>query len=175
VIIVGITLFGAAIFEVLKRRELAAEKETKLVAKGLLEKTTKISFAGRILDPALVMIFLITIAGVGTIYFAGTVGVDECKVIVREEKRKIIERKVQRQKQKAMFKSAIPRDDRSSAPKPKEKVKAKGTEQYNSVFDTQNLQGAPEPDRQDPKKSKGSGASPDVFNPNNLRDSAGTE
>jgi len=175
VIIVALTLFGAVIFEVLKRRELAAEKETKLVAKGLLEKTTKKSTISRILDPALIMIFLITLAGIGTIYFAGTVGVDECKVIVREEKRKMIERKVRRQQQKAMFKSAVPRDDHSTAQKPKEKVKAKGTEQYKSVFDTQNLQGAPPSESQDPSGSSGSGASPDVFNPDNLRKSTGAE
>jgi hypothetical protein len=96
-------------------------------------------------------------------------GVDECKTIVREEKRKIIERKVRRQQQKAMFKSAVPSEDQTTAPKQQEKVKAKGTEQYKSVFDAQNLQGAPESESQTPSGSNGSGASPDVFNPSNLR------
>ncbi len=175
VIIVAITLFGAAIFEVLKRRELAAEKETKLVAKGLLEKRTKKSFMIRILDPALIMIFMITIAGVGTIYFAGTIGVDECKVIAREEKRKLIQEKVRRQQQKAMFKSAVPREDQPLTPKPEKKVKAKGTEQFKSVFDTQNLQGTPVPESEDDPASKGNDTSGDVFNPGNLQKSAGTE
>ena len=175
VLIVALTLFGAAVFEVLKRRELAAEKETKLVAKGLLEKTTKKSVVGRILDPALVMIFLITIAGVGTIYLAGTMGVDECKTTVREEKRKIIEKKVRRQQQKAMFKSAAPREDRTAAQKPEEKVKAKGTEQFKSVFDTQNLTGTPAPEGQESSASNGNGDATDVFNPSNLRKSAGAE
>ena len=175
VIIVAITLFGAAIFEVLKRRELAAEKQTKLVAKGLLEKRTKKSFMVRILDPALIMIFMITIAGVGTIYFAGTIGVDECKVIAREEKRKIIQEKVRRQQQKAMFKSAVPREDQPLTPKPEKKVKAKGTEQFKSVFDTQNLHVTPVPESEDDPASKGNDTSGDVFNPGNLQKSAGTE
>jgi len=175
VIIVALTLFGAAVFEILKRRELAAEKETKLVAKGLLEKTTRKSLVARVLDPALIMIFLITIAGVGTIYFAGTMGVDECKTIVREEKRKIIERKVRRQQQKAMFKSAVPQEDRTTAPKQQEKVTAKGTEQYKSVFDTQNLQGDPAPDNQETSEPKSNDTATDIFNPSNLRQSTGTE
>jgi spermidine/putrescine transport system permease protein len=175
VIIVAITLLGAAIFEVLKRRELATKKETKLVAKGLLGKRTKKSFMVRILDPALIMIFMITIAGVGTIYFAGTIGVDECKVIAREEKRKIIQEKVRRQQQKAMFKSAVPREDQRLTPKPEQKVTAKGTEQFKSVFDIQNLQGTPVPESQDNSASKGNDTSGDVFNPNNLRKSAGTD
>ena len=175
VIIVAITLLGAAIFEILKRRELAAEKETKLVAKGKLEKRTKKSFMVRILDPALIMIFMITIAGVGTIYFAGTIGVDECKAIAREEKRKINQEKVRWQQQKAMYKSAAPREDQPLTPKPEQKVTAKGTEQFKSVFDIQNLQGTPVPESQDSPASKGNDTSGDVFNPGNLRKSVGTE
>ena len=145
------------------------------MANGLLEKSTKKSVVGRILDPALIMIFLITIAGVGTIYLAGTMGVDECKTTVREEKRKIIEKKVRRQQQKAMFKSAAPREDRTAAQKPEEKVKAKGTEQFKSVFDTQNLTGTPAPEGQESSASNGNGDATDVFNPSNLRKSAGAE
>ena len=162
-------------FERLKRRELAAEKETKLVAKGLLGKRTKKSFMVRILDPALIMIFMITIAGVGTIYFAGTIGVDECKAIAREEKRKINQEKVRWQQQKAMYKSAAPREDQPLTPKPEQKVKAKGTEQFKSVFDIQNLQGTPVPESQESPASKGNDTSGDVFNPGNLRKSVGTE
>ncbi|MBW1864305.1 MAG: ABC transporter permease subunit, partial [Deltaproteobacteria bacterium] len=94
VAIVALTLFGAAVFEVLKRRELAAEKKSKLIAKGSLKKRKKKNPIGWMLDPALIMIFLVTIAGVGKLYFAGTIGINECKTIVREEKPKNIQIKV---------------------------------------------------------------------------------
>jgi len=142
VIIVGLTLFGASIFEVLKRREQAAEKEKQLVAKGRIEKSTKKRFMGWILDPALILIFLITIAGVGTVYLAGTLGVDQCKALVHEEKQKIIREKVRRQQMKAMFKSAVPGKDRPATRTPEKKVRAKGTAQFKSVFDAQNLKSA---------------------------------
>jgi len=172
VVIVALTLFGAAVFEVLKRRELAAEKEAKLVAKGSLKKRKKKNPMGWMLDPALIMIFLVTIAGVGTIYFAGTIGINECKTIVREEKRKNIQIKVKRQQQKAMFKGAAPSKDSTTLQKPKQKVKAKGTEQFKSVFDTQNLRGTSVSEDQKKTDPKETGNPQDVFSPNKLRESA---
>ena len=74
-----------------------------------------------------------------------------------------------------MFKSAAPRKDQGGAPNPEQKVRAKGTEQFKSVFDTQNLQSTPVPENQDNPASKGNDTSGDVFNPGNLRKSAGTE
>ncbi len=164
VVIVALTLFGAAVFEVLKRRELAAEKEIKLVAKGSLKKRKKKSRMGWMLDPALIMIFLVTIAGVGTIFFAGTIGINECKTIVREEKRKNIQIKVKRQQQKAMFKGAAPSKDSTAPQKPDQKVKAKGTEQFKSVFDTQNLRGTSGSEDQKKTDPKESGRLQYVFN-----------
>ena len=175
VAIVALTLFGAAVFEVLKRRELAAEKESKLVAKGSLKKRKKKNPMGWMLDPALIMIFLVTIAGVGTIYFAGTIGINECKTIVREEKRKSIQIKVKRQQQKAMFKGAVPSKDSTTLQKPKQKTKAKGTEQFKSVFDTQNLRGTSVSEDEKKTGPKETGSPQDVFNPNSLRESAGTD
>ena len=135
VAIVAITLFGAVVFEVFKRRELAAQKESQLIARGKLEKRyTKGRFQW-MLDPALIMIVLITIAGIGTVYFAGTIGINECKAVVKEEKQRKIRLKVQRQQQKAMFKSAAPTGRSALGVNPQEKVRAKGTEQFKSVFD----------------------------------------
>jgi spermidine/putrescine transport system permease protein len=174
VTIVAITLFGAAIFEVFKRRELAAEKESKLVARGKLDKRERKRPMQWVLDPALIMIVLVTIAGVGTIFFAGTMGIDECKAVVKEEKRKKIEVKVRLQQQKAMFKSAVPTEGSQDTREPEQKVKAKGTEQFKSVFDTKNLTGegvTPDPE---PPKAKGTEQFKSVFDPENLKDSAGT-
>jgi spermidine/putrescine transport system permease protein len=175
VVIVAITLFGAAIYEVFKRRELAAQEESKLIARGKLEKRYAKGRFGWVLDPALVMIVLITIAGVGTVYFAGTIGVDQCKAFVKEDKQRKIRLKVQRQQQKAMFKSAAPTGRSTLGQDPQEKVRAKGTEQFKSVFDTKNLTGesvTPEPEK---PKAKGTEQFKSVFDPGNLKKSAGAE
>ena len=175
VTIVAITLFGAVIFEVFKRRELAAEKESKLIARGKLEKRDKKRPLQWVLDPAIIMIVLVTIAGVGTIYFAGTMGIDECKAVVKEEKRRKIQLKVQRQQQKAMFKSAAPTGRSALGQDPQQKVRAKGTEQFKSVFDTKNLTGesaSPEPEK---PKAKGTEGYKSVFDPGNLKQSSGAE
>jgi spermidine/putrescine transport system permease protein len=175
VTIVAITLFGAVVFEVFKRRELAAQKESKLIARGKIEKRyTKGRFQW-MLDPALIMIVLITIAGIGTVYFAGTIGINECKAVVKEEKQRKIRLKVQRQQQKAMFKSAAPTGRSALGVNPQEKVRAKGTEQFKSVFDTKNLTGesvTPEPEK---PKAKGTEQFKNVFDPGNLKKSAGAE
>ena len=173
VTIVAITLFGAAIFEVFKRRELAAEKESKLVARGVLEKRRKKRPLQWVLDPALIMIVLVTIAGIGTIYFAGTIGINECKAIVKEEKHRKIQLKVKRQQQKAMFRSAVPTAESPSPQEPKQKIKAKGTEQFKSVFDTRNLTGESESQNQEEPRAKGTEGYKGVFDPTNLKDSSG--
>ena len=175
VTIVAITLFGAVVFEVFKRRELAAEKESKLVARGKLEKREKKGRFQWVLDPALIMIVLVTIAGIGTIYFAGTMGIDECKAVVKEEKRRRIQLKVQRQQQKAMFKSAAPTGRSARDQDPQHKVRAKGTEQFKSVFDTKNLAGQSGLEESEKPKAKGTEGYKSVFDPGNLKQSAGEE
>jgi hypothetical protein len=153
---------------------LAAEKESKLVARGKLDKRERKRPMQWVLDPALIMIVLVTIAGVGTIFFAGTMGIDECKAVVKEEKRKKIEVKVRRQQQKAMFKSAVPSESPQDTREPEQKVKAKGTEQFKSVFDTKNLTGESATPDPEPPKAKGTEQFKNVFDPENLKDSAGT-
>ena len=176
VVIVAITLFGAAIFEVFKRRELAAQKVSQLIARGKLEKREKRGPLKWVLDPALIMIVLVTIAGVGTIYFAGTVGINECKVMVKEEKQRKIRQKVQRQQQKAMFKSAVPAFSSPSDQEPQQKVRAKGTEQFKSVFDVGNLSGQSGTKEEEEKvKAKGTEQFKSVFDPTNLKQSAGAD
>ena len=81
VIIVALTLAGAVVFEIMKRREAAAERESARVARGEVE--TRARRASLIADPALVIFVLICVAGLGTVYFAGTMGVEECKVEVK--------------------------------------------------------------------------------------------
>ena len=86
VVIVVITLIGAAVHEVLKRREIV---RTKMAADVATAKRASVSEQKPwFIDPAFVMIFLVVVAGAGTAFMAGTMGVEECKVIVKEEKQR---------------------------------------------------------------------------------------
>ena len=78
VLIVGLTLVGAVAYEIVKRRE------AKLAAGAVARRAP----AAVLASPALALLLVICVAGVGTIYFAGTVGVAECKADVLAEKRR---------------------------------------------------------------------------------------
>ena len=80
VLIVGLTLVGAVAYEIVKRREAreaSARRTPARRSRGML-----------LASPALALFGLICVAGVGTTYFAGTVGVAECKAEVQAEKRR---------------------------------------------------------------------------------------
>jgi len=138
VIIVVITLFGAALYEIMTRRENAAQKAAAAVAAGRAQ--ARVRAASRIIDPAMAMLVLIFLAGIGTAYFSGTVGLEQCKATVAEQKRKRTEERIRARQQIEMFRQAAP--GRQAAPiKPQEKIDAKGTEGYRSIFDPGNLKG----------------------------------
>ena len=86
VAIIVLTVVGAAVHEVLRRRELARERHVAALAvdPGRAPLGQKPWF----LDTALILIVLIVIAGTGTVFMAGTVGVEECKANVLEAKRR---------------------------------------------------------------------------------------
>ena len=108
VVIVALTLAGAAVHEILKRREARKLKS------GTSSRAAK---AAAILNPALAMFLLICVAGVGTIYFAGTLGVDECKAAVQASKRQRAQERIealrrerqQRQERRVEAPLAVPR------------------------------------------------------------------
>ena len=80
VLIVGLTLVGAVAYEIVKRREAREASARRVPARrsrGML-----------LASPALALFALICVAGVGTTYFAGTVGIAECKAEVQAEKRR---------------------------------------------------------------------------------------
>lgn len=139
VVIVLLTLLGAAIFEIVKRRELAAQRHASLVAQGAVTQQRRQKPLW--LDPAIMMILLIFIAGLATAFFAGTVGLDECKAIVKEEKRVQTEKRIEARRkisaqrdakrQQAADQQRTDKADRSSRT---------GTENFNNIFDTGNLQ-----------------------------------
>jgi len=141
VIIIALTLIGAIYFEILKRREEKYERDIdKLVKAGSTDRASKASL---LTNPAMLIATVIFIAGFGTVYFAGTVGVDECKAMIAEQKAQETQRKVDEFKKKQMFKKAAPKfSTESDAPKAstEPKTEAKGTEGYQSIFAPSNLE-----------------------------------
>jgi len=170
--IVILTLLGAALHEVLKRRELAAERMDMLVAKGGISSRKKAK--PFILDPAVIMILLVFMAGLGTAYFSGTVGVDECKADYLAEKRRITAEKIKKRQQKTealeMFRTA-PGTGADSAPEPDappaSSPERTGTENFNSLFSTDNLEGQVGTEEKAPERT-GTENFNSLFSPGNL-------
>ena len=179
VIIVALTLFGAVIYEIMKRREAAAERESARIARGEIE--TRAKRAALIADPALVIFVLICVAGLGTVYFAGTMGVEECKAEVKAEKKRLTEQRVRERRTLQMFKGAAPSEQTGQGAAPaapaQPAVKAKGTEGYQSIFAPQNLEGqvggtgAPAQDADAP--ARGTEGYTNIFAPQNLEGQVG--
>lgn len=178
VVIVALTLFGAALHEVFKRRELAAEKESARIAKGeQIARKTRRSF---ISDPAVILIFLVTIAGLGTMYFAGTMGLEECKVAVKAEKKRIVQERIKKREQKSMFQDAgrqaltpVPEGEQGTS-KP-----APGTSNFQGLFSPDNLQeqagASAEPEEKEEKtRAAGTEQFQGIFAPQNLEGETGT-
>ena len=140
--IVVITLLGAALHEMLKRREIKAAKESDMIAKGKLKEHSKNVKRGFLAQPALYMILAVFVSGVGTTYFAGTMGVGECKVRVKAERQKLIKERVRQQQQKAMFREAGKKAAASGAvskPTEDKSNRAGVSSSFGSMFSTDNL------------------------------------
>jgi spermidine/putrescine transport system permease protein len=181
VVIVVLTLIGAVFYEILQRREAAAAKASEAVARG--ETATRAQQAALYADPAVIVALLIFIAGFGTVYFAGTIGVDECKVTVKEEKQRLSRERTKQRQAKEMFKQAAPGTDAGTGVPTAPKERAKGTEGYQNVFSSGNLgassgtdapaeekQEAPQEEKEEsPGKKQFEG----IFDPSNLQQQSG--
>jgi len=181
VTIVTLTLIGAVIYEIYKRRESAAAAEAERVAGGEIARRRKqVAF---LLDPALLIFVLITVAGLGTVYFSGTIGLEECKAAVKEAKRRAAEERIRELRAKRMFRFAAPSAPPAQAPAraPGAKVEAKGTEGYRSIFDPRNLEGQVGGEPPAPEPRPGEGSAPargtegyrGIFAPENLEGQVG--
>ncbi len=150
VIIICLTLIGAIYFEILKRREEKYERDIEhLVKAGSSDRASKASL---LTNPAIIMVTLIFIAGLGTVYFAGTIGVNECKAEIAEQKARETQRKVDEFKKKRMFKNAAPSEDASSdagSTTQQPEIEAKGTEGYGNIFAPANLEDQVDSDKAD--------------------------
>jgi spermidine/putrescine transport system permease protein len=182
VIIVVLTLFGAGIYEILRRREEAQRAASAMLAKAgdaaaEFNRKRRPVFA----EPAMIILLLVFVAGLGTTYFAGTVGVDQCKVAVKEEKRRIVEERIRERRQKTMFKQAAPGDETGTKSGPAPGFEAKGTEGYRNIFAPKNLEGqvgtepAPEEKKEDEIEAKGTEGYRGIFDPKNLEGQSGVD
>ena len=168
--IVFLTLVGAVLYEISQRRETRKVKSQLAVARGdaTVTKKQKSFFA----EPAFLMAAAIVVAGMGIVYFTGTIGVEECKVAVKQEKMAEIQRRVERRKGQEMFKSTVelqgvqPKAAEEAAPK----VKAKGVEGYQGIFAPQNLQEQIGEESQDQPQTKGTEGYQGIFAPENLQE-----
>ena len=177
VIIVALTLFGAVVYEIMKRREAAAERESARVARGEIESRAR--RASLIADPALGLFVLICIAGLGTVYFAGTMGIEECKAEVKAEKKRLTEQRVKERRTLQMFRGAAPSEQTGQGAAPAQPdVEAKGTEGYQGIFAPSNLQeqagaASGEPAQEADAPAKGTEGYQGIFAPSNLQEQAG--
>ena len=173
--IVFLTLVGAVLYEISQRREMKKVKSQMAVARGdaTATKKQKSFFA----EPAFLMAAAIVVAGMGIVYFTGTIGVEECKVFVKQEKQADIQRRVERRKGQDMFKSSV--EMQGVQPKAAEeavpKVKAKGVEGYQGIFAPQNIQEQIGEESQDQSKAKGTEGYQGIFAPENLQEQADSD
>jgi spermidine/putrescine transport system permease protein len=139
VAIVVFTVFFAALHEILKRREARAQAAAQRVAAGGTWRGP--ARRGVFAEPAVYILLAVFIAGLGTTWFAGTVGVDECKARVAQDKRERTERAIQQRKAREMFKGAAPgvQPPPAAAPTAPRSEQAPGTEGYRGMFAPENL------------------------------------
>ena len=157
VVIIAITLIGAIYFEILKRREEKYQDDIDRIAKaGGQTRATKASLWA---NPAMYIATFIFISGLGTVYFAGTMGVDECKAVIKQQKAEETARKIKEFKDKQMFKKA--------APKAQDKTVVPKAQNNNSggLFAPSNLKKQTESSTQEPQADSGGG----LFAPSNLK------
>ena len=140
VIIIALTLIGAVYFEIIKRREEKYERDIdQLVKAGSTDRASKASL---LTNPAMLIATVIFIAGFGTVYFAGTIGVDECRAAIAEQKALETNRKVEEFKKRQMFKKAAPSPDTGTGSSTTTQPGAQGGDSgsYNSIFAPTNLE-----------------------------------
>lgn len=120
VIIISLTLIGAIYFEILKRREIKYEKDAKLIAES--NSSDRAQRASLFANPAMIITTLVFIAGLGTIYMAGTQGVGQCKAEFKEQKqlirdKKLEERRIIVEQQRKARENASPANTSTSSPR----------------------------------------------------------
>ena len=177
VVIVAVTLFFAVVSEIVRRRQERMEKNAEAQAAGLARARAKQRPLAA--EPAMIMLVLVFVAGLGTVYFAGTMGIDECKAAVAEEKKRRVEERIRELEQRRMFESGRP----GAQPAPQQQrqapaVRAPGTEGYQGIFAPGNLKGQADSEEPAdapaaPENAPGTEGYQNIFDPANLQGQAG--
>ncbi len=184
VIIVALTLIGAIVFEILKRREMAETEARKREGGAPASRAAK---AGLLGNPMAILLVLITIAGLGTAWFASTYDVNACKVELQKERelKTLIEstpgqflQKKELQEQQRQDLQDAPATQPSDDGQPAEGE----TKPFGTIFDPNNLQQQVNPE--DAPQSGETGGEQDgdaakpfgsIFDPNNLQQQVNPE
>lgn len=176
VIIVFLTLLGAVVFEIMQRREAARLDESAKIARGEIAARSK--QRNIMAEPVMIVLLLVTLGGLGTAYFAGTIGVQECKAAAKAEKRAQAEKRIKERQTLQMFRGAVPGTETGTAPATTPEVKARGTEGYQSIFAPSTLEGmAGQEDEKKEEEEKvtapGTEGYQNIFAPSTLEGMAG--
>lgn len=158
VIIVGLTLVGAIIYEVLRRREEAREAGLPIPVQRRA-----------MINPAMLLLTLVFIAGLGMTWLNAS-GYDAraCKASVAEQRRLEAQRRTEELlRQRRQQQPAPPATPSPSRP----------AEDYQNIFDPSNLGGQNEPSQDSTEPPDSSAPAEDyrsIFDPNMLRGQSGT-
>jgi spermidine/putrescine transport system permease protein len=174
VVIVVLTLIGALIHEMMRRREAAAERAAAL--ESIAAPENQIRKASKTGNPAVAMVLVIFVAGLATAWVVGSTGVQECKIDVAAEKRRIVQQKIRERRAREMFRSARPGAYKPPAGQRQEPTpQAPGTEGYQGIFAPGNLKGQVDSDQKDksdeeqPIEAPGTEGYRNIFDPGNLK------
>ena len=151
VIIVALTLIGAVVYEILRRRE---ERQQQ----GISAKPLNLG------NPVTYLVVLVFIAGLGTSWMATRFDTASCKIEAAEQKRLETERRIRELQQRRMFESGKP-GTQTPAPQPQTAPKpTPGTESYPNIFAPQNLA----PPAEEQPEAQENGSYQNIFAPQNL-------
>jgi spermidine/putrescine transport system permease protein len=172
VLIVAFTLVGAIVYEVMRQREAAREAALDAEGRAPLSRAplSRAALAVRIGNPAMILLTLAFVAGLGTVYMAVFYDTAACKADLARDRE--IERQIR--DTPGEFIPRIKAPSVGTTPSP-------GGEQYRETFDPSNLEGQAGAGRPEDQGQEGAVESPgaeqyrSIFDPETLRKQSGTE
>jgi spermidine/putrescine transport system permease protein len=174
VIIVVLTLFGAIVHEAMRRREELKERRGELTGTSSAAASRMQGWLSG--NPAMILVMLVFVAGLGTVWFASRHSPQQCKAEVREQK------ELRQQQRQAPAVPAPPAGGGTAPSAPAAPDGGAGGSNpgrgtFGDVFAPGNLEGEETPDGDaEPaapddgpsSTNPGSGTFGDVFDPGNL-------
>ena len=171
VIIIGLTLAGAIIYEILRRREarIAAQRLVDGLDTG--KPVQKAGF-GALPQMAGIMILLVVVAGVATTVVASGYNAEACKAEIMQEKLRIQEKFAEEQRQLREERMKQQQNEAPAAP-----AQPKAASPFGNVFDPNNLGTQSGTSKPEEPAAPAKPASPfgNVFDPNNLKKQSGDQ